>query len=92
VLVEIDVLLWIVVVGALAFAASRFLKTVLQNRVRAAAPAATAPDLEALTKRVELLEARIQDRDESLRKLQEELRFVTRMLEEKTPPADGPRA
>ena len=41
-------------------------------------------ELERLGRRVEALEARVEEREESVRKLREELSFVTRMLEDKT--------
>ena len=45
-------------------------------------------EVERLKERLALLEARVEDRDESVRKLQDEVRFVTRMLEDKS--AQGP--
>jgi chromosome segregation ATPase len=41
-------------------------------------------ELDTLRRRVEALESRVEERDENVRKLQDELRFVTRMLEDKT--------
>jgi hypothetical protein len=56
---------------------------------RAAAAAAVrqkapAEELESVQRRVALLESRLDEREESLRKLQEELRFVSRMLEDRS--------
>jgi len=41
-------------------------------------------EIEGLRNRIAILESRIEERDDSVRKLQDEVRFVTRMLEDKT--------
>ncbi len=49
---------------------------------RQAEGALPSGEVERLKERLALLEARVEDRDESVRKLQDEVRFVTRMLED----------
>jgi hypothetical protein len=51
---------------------------------QAAGGSLPAGELDRMRDRLALLEARVEERDESVRKLQEELRFVTRMLEDRT--------
>jgi hypothetical protein len=41
-------------------------------------------EVEALKDRLALLEARVEERDDTVRKLQDEVHFVSRMLEDKT--------
>jgi folylpolyglutamate synthase/dihydropteroate synthase len=53
-------------------------------RVREAAGNIPSGEIEALKDRLAVLEARIEERDESVRSLQDEVRFVTRMLEDKS--------
>ena len=43
-----------------------------------------ASDMERLKDRVAILEGRAEEREESIRKLQDEVRFVSRMLEDKS--------
>jgi hypothetical protein len=59
---------------------------IVQARLKAREAAGNAPlrELEALESRLAALEARVEERDDSVRKLQDELSFVTRMLEDKT--------
>jgi hypothetical protein len=47
-----------------------------------------AGEIERLRERVASLEARVEERDESLKRIQDELGFVSRMLEDRS----GPRA
>ena len=44
----------------------------------------TAGEIERLKDRLAILEGRAEEREESIRKLQEEVRFVSRMLEDKS--------
>jgi len=46
--------------------------------------AAPRPELEALSERVKVLEARLDERDQAQRKLEEDLRFMSRLLEDKS--------
>jgi hypothetical protein len=59
---------------------------IVKSRSKAAeAGSATAvAEVKALKERVASLEARIEERDDSVRKLQDEVHFVSRMLEDKT--------
>jgi hypothetical protein len=41
-------------------------------------------EIDRLEDRIAALEARVEERDESVRKLQDEVRFVSRMLEDKS--------
>jgi hypothetical protein len=92
-IIDVIVLLWILVFAGVALGVGRFVKSTLQARSRLAgdAPSAnrmsappSATELASLRQRVEILEARIDERDQSIRKLQDELSFVSRMLEDKT--------
>jgi hypothetical protein len=47
-------------------------------------PKLPAGEISRLQDRLSALEARAEERDESVRKLQDELRFVSRMLEDKS--------
>jgi hypothetical protein len=53
-------------------------------KARGAAGGVAPAELERMGARLAALEARMEERDEGLRKLQDEVRFVTRMLEDKT--------
>jgi hypothetical protein len=57
-----------------------------QSRTRAKGVASTVPAAEIveLNARLTTLEHRLEERDESLRKLQDEVQFMTRMLEDKS--------
>ncbi len=72
------------VVGVLGDMAAK----IVQARAKAKAATAGLPpgEVERIKDRLALLEGRIEERDESVRKLQDELRFVTRMLEDKSRP------
>ncbi len=41
-------------------------------------------EIEALHRRINSLETRLEEREDSIKKLQEEMRFVSRMLEDRT--------
>jgi hypothetical protein len=53
-------------------------------KAKAEAGAVHPRELEALEGKVALLEARLEEREDAVRKLQDEVRFVSRMLEDKT--------
>jgi hypothetical protein len=53
-------------------------------RGREAAGGSSAGEVQALKDRLAALETKIEERDENVRKLQDEVRFVSRMLEDKT--------
>lgn len=53
-------------------------------KARSADGAAPPAELEALKDRVAALEARAEEREDAVRRLQDEVRFVSRMLEDKT--------
>jgi predicted RNase H-like nuclease (RuvC/YqgF family) len=60
---------------------------VAQAKVKAHGEAgARAPqeEIEALHRRINALETRVEEREDAVRKLQEDMRFVSRMLEDKT--------
>jgi hypothetical protein len=59
---------------------------IAQARIKARDAAGGLPpgEVEALKGRIALLEARIEERDDAVRKLQDEVRFVSRMLEDKS--------
>jgi hypothetical protein len=58
-------------------------------KARQAEGGAAAGEIERLRARVASLEARVEERDESLRRIQDELRFVSRMLEDRSSPRAG---
>jgi HAMP domain-containing protein len=59
---------------------------IAQAKIKAKAPEGSLPaaEVEALKGRIASLEARIEERDDNVRKLQDEVRFVSRMLEDKS--------
>ncbi len=82
-----ELLLWFGLVAAIAFGARSFLKTLIKDRaeIRTVNSSVSASsDLESLKKRIGILEAKVEERDQSMRKLRDELNFVSRMLEDKT--------
>jgi hypothetical protein len=58
-------------------------------KARAASGGLPSAEIERLSGRLALLEARVEERDESIRKLQDELRFVSRMLEDRSGGGSG---
>ncbi len=80
----------IIVIGVVAVTVVSVLgdmvSKIAQARIKAKAASGGVPaeELKALGDRLALLEARIEEREEAVRKLREELGFVTRMLEDKT--------
>ncbi len=82
-----EILLWFGLVAAIAFGARGFLKGLMKDKLElgsARASVTASSDLESLKRRVELLETKVEERDEAIRKMREELSFVNRMLEDKT--------
>ncbi|HET7838575.1 MAG TPA: hypothetical protein VFL04_02360 [Rectinemataceae bacterium] len=82
-----ELLLWFGLVAAIAFGARSFLKTLIKDRaeMRTVNSAVSASsDLESLKRRIEVLEAKVEERDLNIRKIRDELNFVSRMLEDKT--------
>jgi predicted RNase H-like nuclease (RuvC/YqgF family) len=60
---------------------------VAQARIKAresAGAAAPQEEIEALHRRINALETRLEDREDAVKKLQDEVRFVTRMLEDRS--------
>jgi hypothetical protein len=59
---------------------------IAQAKAKAKAAEGSVPqgEIERLKDRLAILEGRVEERDESLRKLQDEVRFVSRMLEDKS--------
>jgi hypothetical protein len=53
-------------------------------KVKESAGGTASGEIEALKGRIASLEARIDERDDNVRKLQDEVRFVSRMLEDKS--------
>ena len=78
----IVIVLGIVAVTALGIA-SDIVTTAIKSRAksREAPPSAEAEELRA---RLRALEGRLDERDAAVRRVEEELRFVTRMLEDKS--------
>lgn len=88
--VVFEIFLWFGLVAAIAFGARSFLKTLIKDRAEIKSvntTVAASSDLESLKKRIEILEAKVDERDLTIRKIREELNFVSRMLEDKTPGA-----
>lgn len=75
-----------IVIISLAGILSDTINTAVKARAKAQEAAGAVPpaELAALKDRIEALESRLADRDEEVRKLQDEVRFVGRMLEDKT--------
>jgi hypothetical protein len=80
----------IIVLGIVAISVVAVLGDTIGNIAKAKARAqesmgsAAPAEIAALKDRIGALEARVDERDDSVRKLQDELRFVSRMLEDKT--------
>jgi hypothetical protein len=64
---------------------------IAQAKIKAKGGGESAPsrEIEALKERLAQLEARLEERDGAVRKLQEDVRFVSRLLEDKS---SGPSA
>ena len=64
---------------------------IAQAKIKAKEGAGDLPsgELSRLQDRISLLEARIEERDDSMRKLTDEVRFVSRMLEDKSGGGSG---
>ncbi len=81
------IVLGIVVVSIFGVIGDMFTK-VAQARIKAkgesGGPKAPQEEIEALHRRINSLETRLEEREESIRKLQEEVRFVSRMLEDRS--------
>lgn len=74
----------IIVGGIIVLTAIAIAGDVISTKYKAAVRAPKQEAIAPLEARLEALEARLDERDETVRKLQEELRFVNRMLEDKT--------
>ena len=72
----------VTIVGVLGDTASKIAQA--KARVMGAQGGVSAAELESLKARLVSLEARADERDERVLKLQDEVRFVTRMLEDKS--------
>jgi predicted RNase H-like nuclease (RuvC/YqgF family) len=59
---------------------------IAQAKAKAKVAEGTVPagEIEALKNRIALLERRVEERDDAVGKLQDEVRFVSRMLEDKS--------
>ena len=79
------IVIGLVVISVVGVVADSLTK-VAQAKARARESAGSAPsgDIERLERRLALLESRVEERDESVRKLQDEVRFVSRILEDKS--------
>jgi hypothetical protein len=64
---------------------------IAQAKIKAKGSAGNLPpgELSRLQDRISLLEARIEERDDTVRKLQDEVSFVSRMLEDKSRGGSG---
>ena len=80
----------IIVIGVVIISVVGIIGDIATNVVKAKAKAKEAAgsvpsaEIERLEDRLAVLEARIEERDDSVRKLQDELRFVSRMLEDRS--------
>ncbi len=75
------------VIGVVGDTVSKVAQAKIRSR---GGEAPTQPrELGALEDRIAGLEARLEERDDSVRKLQEEVRFVSRMLEDKSGGGSG---
>jgi hypothetical protein len=87
--IAIVIVLGIVVISVVSVVGD-FVSKTAQARIKARSEAsgggsgASAEELEVLNRRIGALEARLEDREDSVRKLQDEVRFVSRMLEDKS--------
>jgi len=77
----------ITVVSVLGDTAAKIAKA--KAMAKGAAGNVPAGEIEALKDRISLLEARVEERDDTVRKLQDEGRFVSRMLEDKSGGSSG---
>jgi len=80
----------IIVIGVVAITVVAVLGDMISKIAQARAKGREAvggssqAEIQSLQTRVASLEARLEERDEGVRKLQEEVRFVSRMLEDKS--------
>ncbi len=72
----------ITVVSVLGDMASKIAQA--KAKAKVAAGGVAPVEIESLKARLATVESRLEERDESILKLQDEVRFVTRMLEDKT--------
>jgi phage I-like protein len=56
----------------------------IQTAMKSKARVADSSEVSALKARLAALEAKVEERESSFQKIQEDLRFMTRMLEDKT--------
>jgi hypothetical protein len=80
----------IIVIGVVAATAisviGDMVSKIAQARIKAKGESGSAAsdELEAVKGRIAVLEARLEEREEAVRKLQDEVRFVSRMLEDRS--------
>jgi len=80
----------IIVIGLVAISVIAVIGDVISKttqaklKFKASTGGTPSGEIERLKDRLALLEARVEERDESVRKLQDEVRFVSRMLEDKS--------
>jgi hypothetical protein len=75
-------LVTISVIAVVGDVVSKIFQARIKSREAAGGPGSV--EIERLKGRLASLESRLDERDESVRKLQDELRFVSRMLEDKS--------
>lgn len=80
--IALAIIMGIVAISVVAIGGD-IVTTSIKARAKAAA-GADPKELEALRERLRLLETRLDDRDAQVRKLEEDLRFVSRLLEDKS--------
>jgi len=83
--IALIIVIGVVVVSVVGVLGDMVTKTA-QAKARSREALASSPsgEIEALKNRLASLESRVDEKDESVRKLQEELGFVSRMLEDRT--------
>ncbi len=87
----------IIVIGVVAISVIGILGDIVtkivqarSNRWKQGVENRNVDELAGIKQRVSLLEARLEEREDAVRKLQDEVRFVSRMLEDKTSPQARP--
>jgi hypothetical protein len=78
----VAIILGIIAITAIAVGGD-VVSTSIKSRAKAR-EASSPPEIDALRDRLRALESRLDERDQAFRKLEDELRFVSRMLEDKS--------
>jgi len=82
---------WMIIVGGIVIISvvgvfGDMVTKIAQSKAKAKEAQGSVPiaEIEVLKGRIATLESRLDERDDSVRKLEDEMRFVSRMLEDKT--------